>query len=76
MREGRLAREAKDTPEYRLKGAQRAYNGELRLAFVKALIASGGLAYYQARVKVAANPRDVYVETCVELGIEAAELDP
>lgn len=58
------------------KNAQREYNGTLRLTFVKALIASGGLAYYQARIKVAANPRDVYLEMCAELGIEVAELDP
>lgn len=74
MREG-LAREAKETPEYRLKGAQREYNGELRLAFTKALIASGGLIYFQARCAASSNPRALYLETCAELGIEAAELD-
>lgn len=66
----------RNSPEQRLREAQCAYNGELRLSLVKALITSGGLALFQARCKASSNPRAVYLETCADMGIEAAELDP
>lgn len=75
FRQSRLAREAKDTPSRRLRDAQNGYNGELRLAFVKALIASGGLVYFRARCKASSNPHAIYLDTCAELGVKAADPD-